>query len=646
MMTKDRALLIAVGEYAGGVPADTSGTIAEIEAVHNWLIEQGTDPQNIVACVSPQLSWATHSADTLGIVRGLDVLLSEPNDTRLVFIYIVGHGYDFIDARGRPQKSVLLQANYHRVAEPGVPIDDLVEEVIWCLGAERVLVAANLCRPAETDRPRELAFDHDRARSMPASWRVNSIGHGGLALRTSGFADGLLAGLAGAGRAKAPTGNGTDYAVAFRDLVSYMKGLPGLDGIDQDTQHADAIVRDLATVERVRCHVLVEGAKPDDHFVLHVESERLTQPPVPFIGGSAEIEVLPDRALPILRDTEGTIIGAYSRFVDTYEPTELYFLAQRPEAAPSGSDLGWLGLDPTDSRLTAMVGPKAAPRLADDALVEAIAQRVLVRPRPRHDWDWAVTAFASGRRGEAAWLSVRGSSQVALLPTNGRILEATVRAFPGPMLADIRIPGRFDGLVGTYVASETIIVIPDEADRVYQLSLPTEVGARREMTTRVLEFGPIEYVHQAFELQDRFAESLPLFGGSADRLAGQLVEGEIVDPFLTVIAAYSLYRHNETEIANRLTRLLQQIGVRTSNRSSSEWPDLIALQHLANGAQYGLRDLWALPMVADGVRGATDASVHASYVRETGTTFALDRRCAWTVMHRVSAREHRGRDKR
>ena len=306
-----RALIVAIEDYPNAeetLATHLAGTNAAGNAFRDWFIATkhgGLDPgpDFLRYCGAQGQPGVTGGTTRNQILDQLEQLILAGKDrTSELYLFFSGHGFAFDERPGKRKLDVLIASDFVRLAIGGrasILVNDLQENAQLALGpadqyyfidACRNLIGPNDVRPLPVDNVWPLSQN-----AMGCVLTLNSTRSGALAHVKSGFAEALLAGLQGAGRAKARI-DGARMAVTFDGLTKYVRGqMPDQQPSPSNPQGCDGVIRILSPAPKSLCRVRVNGvdAAYTLDLVLSDVDGVFPNKVVRFQGPAAEIELVP-----------------------------------------------------------------------------------------------------------------------------------------------------------------------------------------------------------------------------------------------------------------------------------------------------------------------------------------------------------------
>lgn len=270
-----RALIIVVEEYVHQSLPPIQGAHASGLKFAEWI--QARDRNSVVLlCAGPQVAARTHSNDIMGILEAIHELVRSGQDrTDDLFVFFNGHGMQAPATPERRLDALLIGADYKAGIMAGefcLRLSELQAMLELFLGGKNHYYFIDACRVSVSEstlRPRTLGFAARTAETgHPVIFTLFATTAGAAAPNDSRFADRLVDGLCGKGRAKLwLRGN---YYVTFDSLSKYVAAC-----LKPERQVAAAASTMVSLLDRTRgeirtlsleqvrptiCRVEIEGA--------------------------------------------------------------------------------------------------------------------------------------------------------------------------------------------------------------------------------------------------------------------------------------------------------------------------------------------------------------------------------------------------
>ena len=319
-MTKTRALVFVVEEYKNGSLPSIRGAVASGLKMADWVLKRDKDAQ-VLLCAPEGVPGRTHPNDAQGLVDALNQLLVDgKNATPELFVYYSGHGCqskvtpDRVPAPGTPMTgAILIASDYKSGNSAGNYCFSLgeIQSVLYTqLGGSNHFYFVDACRLSVDTRkltPRTLGISGDIAQiGFPVNFTLFAAMPGAPAANDTRFANALVAGLGGDGRAK--TWLGQAYYVTFDSLSGYVAKTLG-DGRkvaldvwptvppsqDGAPPNGKLVTIDPARVPPCACVINAVGADPDGTLTLKADADHRTPHREKLHGPHGVVTLPPDR---------------------------------------------------------------------------------------------------------------------------------------------------------------------------------------------------------------------------------------------------------------------------------------------------------------------------------------------------------------
>jgi hypothetical protein len=210
------------------------------------------------------------------IVDAVAGLVAFQDQTEELYVFYSGHGFTFQDAPDKRAVAVLVAADFESAADSGTKCIDLAEAQtkLWgflggrnhhyFIDACRNILNGNDIEPVQFGRK---LGQHAAGRGRPARYTLYSSQFGQPADISSPFAQALVEGLAGKGRAKGYSPDGRLY-VMFPLLKKFVQKRMPNQKSDDAKDGGDGYILQIQPVPTYRCTVVIEGAAQTDQFTL------------------------------------------------------------------------------------------------------------------------------------------------------------------------------------------------------------------------------------------------------------------------------------------------------------------------------------------------------------------------------------------
>lgn len=392
-----RALIVAIEEYpkAAGLSSKLEGTNAAGQTFRKWFVDtkhggKEPGPDLLRHCAVPRAPGVTGGTTRNEILDELDALVKVGSGkTSELYVFFSGHGIAFQERPGKPRIDVLLTSDFTELERGGrasIQVADLQEKVQIALGPGEHYYFIDGCRNVVgpnsfTPLPIDLVWKA-ATNGMACALTLHSTRSGALARVRSGFTDTLVAGLCGAGKAKARLDQ--RMVVTIERVHRYVRShMPDQEPTFANPQGCDGVIQELSPVPRSLCRVLVDNAGDDEELTLLVgdlegrfEPKRKT-----FRGPRLEVPLVPDDyALRLLdaagRETYQRVEPPAGSPVDLWEDRDVLFRRGASRSPVERSPLARLRVAaPAGTRLS-LSRPGADTLLDESVAVALIEKRV------------------------------------------------------------------------------------------------------------------------------------------------------------------------------------------------------------------------------------------------------------------------------
>lgn len=367
-----RALVIAIEDYpgVGGLARKLEGTNAAAEAFIWWLRDKkGVPAANIHYCAATDRPGRGAGTARMELVREAKALVTEGRDqTDELYVFFSGHGFSFQEGPAKKPADILVASDFTTPEESGgacIRLRELQEKLQMALGPGDHYYFIDACRNliSEDDiEPTKLGVKFEPSMlGIGTLFTLYSTAAQSLASVRSGFAQHLVEGLRGQGRAKGWV-NERLY-VTFDLLQRYVRSrMPQQDADRRIEGSSDGQIIELQPIPVSRCRLRVVNASSGDAFKARIGVEqggqRLTLREAAFQGPETLLELRPgdyvfDVQLPGARVTQRSPAGDSP--VDAYESCEVEFEKQpleQPVPGPSAPALASMNIrGPADAQL-------------------------------------------------------------------------------------------------------------------------------------------------------------------------------------------------------------------------------------------------------------------------------------------------------
>ena len=378
-----RAFVIAVEDYsAGNYLPNLPGTNEDAGRFIKWFVgnkvEAGDKPPGvppeevkpeqvtpglIFCCAGAEISWRTAGTTRLEIINELKRFVAGCADvTTEFYFYFSGHGFAYKELpAGRPA-DVLVGSDFADLESGGnacLRLDEIQTKLWSALGSKHHYYFIDACRNAisrsEIEVPSLGLTFKPSSLGNPTVYVLFSTAQGAPAKTKSGFAQALVMGLEGRGKAKG--WNGKRMFVMFDRLGKYVKEqLRKLSGQEvkfyKNGDDPDGQIIELTPTPVSVCEVQIEEAGEDDLFRLLVRDARgyLSREDATIKGASGAVNLPPDEYFIELAHAERPVVQVNppqsEEPLDLYDSLALVFRLEPPELpiiVTRGSRRGGLG---------------------------------------------------------------------------------------------------------------------------------------------------------------------------------------------------------------------------------------------------------------------------------------------------------------
>lgn len=310
-----RALIIAIEEYpnsqsmANRLPGTNEGALAFL----NWLIQKKEiAPQAIQLCAGTGCDGppGVVKRDTTrkDIIQAISSLVAEGKDnTPEFFFFFSGHGFSFKNAPWGKPVDILVTSNFADLESSGdacLKLQEIQEKLWTWLGGISHYYFIDACRNViEQDQieplPLGRVFGNSAELGRPTHYTIFSTAAGEEAKVASGFAQKLVAGLSGAGRAKGWVQDA--MYVTFDLLCRYVQGTVKGQEIDSERRGGgDGFILKLNPTPQSKCEIKIANpekiaASGSSHrFTLELILRGASVKQLTFNEQPFEFEVVPE----------------------------------------------------------------------------------------------------------------------------------------------------------------------------------------------------------------------------------------------------------------------------------------------------------------------------------------------------------------
>ncbi len=347
-----RALIIAIQDYSnsGGILAkQLAGTNAGAALFRDWLIaNKKAEPADILCCAGPEFPGRTAGTTRSEIKAEIRKLIDTGRGaTEELYLFFSGHGFSVTDSGGRPV-DVLVTSDFTDLAGSGDACLRLqeIQTKLWnSLGPGDHYYFIDACRTLVQESQIEVTklgfIPPPSEMGKPTYYTLFSTAQGEAAKVASGFAEILVQGLKGGGRAKGWRAN--RMYVIFNLLCEYVEKRIKKKGQEIDSSkdgNGDGLIFKLDPIPQSDCEIKVENADPADQFTLRVAARGLDKP-YQFQGSTYKLTLAPDEyslevshpAAPVIQ-----VDPPPQEPLDLYDPCVVRFTkAKATRGTPRGS---------------------------------------------------------------------------------------------------------------------------------------------------------------------------------------------------------------------------------------------------------------------------------------------------------------------
>ena len=346
-----RALIFAIESYpnAGGlVSRQLAGTHDAGVGFYEWLTTaRGVNPADI--WVNTDLP---NFPGTTGRVRGataVDIRSTfkefvplAQKSTSLLLVFFSGHGFIRTNLQssndGPTRADILVASDFENLTMSGdscFSLDAIRQELRIWLGPGTHCYFIDACRNeclSDEVAPTGLGLSPKPVPGDPGVFMLFSTERGSAAVTESGFADHLLEGLAGTGRAK--RWRDEILGVFFDSLAEFMAARMTRQKVQPRTEpRGDGLIYKIEPVPEYACAIEIEGAEETDAFTLDtVAAANLGRGVYTFTGAHFEFRDRPDEYMLFLQRTGGGVVRDGPTAVDLYQDQTATFHLGPPEA--------------------------------------------------------------------------------------------------------------------------------------------------------------------------------------------------------------------------------------------------------------------------------------------------------------------------
>jgi hypothetical protein len=498
-----RALIVAIEKYplATDLATQLPGTSDAATAFRQWLLDwkKIKDAADIFACAGPEIAWRTAGTTRPEIINEIKRLHQAGKDgTEELFVYFSGHGLSY------PRDEavvidILVASDYVDLASSGgacLKMEEVLQKLAVGLGPRQHYHFIDACRtivPWNSIEPLGMGVVFKPSELGRASRATLFSTSQGLAARTaSGFAQHLVEGLNGKGRAK---GWVQDKLYVRFDLVCDYVAQQTHQPVEPETRGpGDRLILNLDPVPLKACTIRVEDTGPGDAFTLLVKLRDALAERRDFIGPTYVVQLRPEDytiELSQLGDPLERVQPPLPGLVDLYEPNVVVFrkspggLEAAPGPVAGTGTLEILGAPNAEIRLAGIATPQRITTPLEEAQMDLPAGDYLVE-------------LAEGKQ-------VVSQKRVTVTP--GRMSRVDLlEAKPDPLREAIR---QLVDPQGTRVIQFSETLGGPTGDRDLGLWLAW-LGASRIMG-REGEFSKLDNIPLPYRFKDVPADSAPLY---------------------------------------------------------------------------------------------------------------------------------------
>jgi hypothetical protein len=331
-----RGLIIAIKSYplTTDIVPDLKGTVESARKFYDWLTTKTPPVATIVVCADDlAFPGRTHGATAQDIRNGIrDLHAAGADSTEELFVFVSGHGFLF-EGAGRRAADVIVGSDFTSPAVGGascLPLDGIQHELRRALGPGRHYYFIDACRNLISADEIEVGPLGVRLRKSslnePRVFTLFSTSRLAVTPDASPFADHLVDGLRGIGRAKRPIGGSPPVVrVVWESLEEYVRTKhPGTEG--QPDSGASAAILFEAPLTNKQCAITIENADLDDIFDVRPSTTRGAQlAPLKITGGQGMFAQPPDDYFLEIRHDSSDVIAVDPLPIDLYEDCAMRF---------------------------------------------------------------------------------------------------------------------------------------------------------------------------------------------------------------------------------------------------------------------------------------------------------------------------------
>jgi hypothetical protein len=356
-----RAFIIAIENYpkAEGLANKLPDTNKTGNDFYEWFVKNKIEPlrqkhpndpkldlkELVVGCVDQPYEWRTTGTTADEILNEWYRFINKYKDkTEELYFFWSGHGFTYTD-RGKVRAvNVLVTSDFISKGQSGracLNLNEIQERTWSAMGPEEHYYFVDACRT--TIKGNEInvsdpgyTFDPSDF-GTPNVYTLYSTARGSAAGVTSGFADALVEGLKGSGRAKGWNEDHQQMYVKFDLLTDYVKKKIKDQTVDPKTDGSGkGVILELSPPFEQTCRITVNNAKANDKFTITAATSFGTQV-FQFEGPSHNLPLRPF-VYNIELSHEGSRVTQVSppppALLDLYEPCEVQFSLAEPSSAP------------------------------------------------------------------------------------------------------------------------------------------------------------------------------------------------------------------------------------------------------------------------------------------------------------------------
>ena len=356
-----RAFIIAIENYpkAIGLANQLPDTNKAGNDFYEWFVKNKIEPlrkanpndpkldlkELVVGCVDHPYEWRTTGTTAQEILDTWYEFINKYRDkTEELYFFWSGHGFTYTD-RGKVRAiNVLVASDFISKGQSGracLNLNEIQERTWSAMGPDEHYYFVDACRT--TIKGNEInvsdpGYTFEKSDfGTPNVYTLYSTARGSAAGVTSGFADALVAGLKGSGRAKGWNEDHQQMYVKFDLLTDYVKKKIKGQEVDPKTDGSGkGVILELSPPFEQTCRITVNNAKANDKFTVTAATNFGSQV-FEFEGPSHNLPLRPF-VYNIELSHQGSRVTRVSpappALLDLYEPCEVQFSLGEPSSAP------------------------------------------------------------------------------------------------------------------------------------------------------------------------------------------------------------------------------------------------------------------------------------------------------------------------